>query len=252
MLSGGNCSKFAMHADEKTPMSSEGSGAMFDAIADRYDLLNRLMSMGRDRVWRFRTSAVLGSPRHVLDLATGTGDLALDVARMHPEARVTGLDTSERMLAIGRAKTERAGLADRVEYVHGDAQYLPFANHTFDAITMAFGIRNVPERSLALAEMVRVAKPDARIAVLELTEPQGQWLGALARLHVHWMVPAMGAMISGAREYAYLSRSIAKFPAPDAFVTIANNEGLQLMKKEAFAFGACHLFLFTRKTEGAS
>lgn len=236
----------------KTPGNPNGSGAMFDAIADRYDLLNRIMSMGRDQAWRFRTSAILGSPECVLDLATGTGDLALRIARMHPHARVTGLDPSERMLAIGRTKTEKAGLVDRVDYVQGDAQHLPFADNSFDAITMAFGIRNVPDRSMALSEMARVAKPNARIAVLELTEPSGQWLGALARLHVHWIVPAIGAMISGAREYAYLSRSIAKFPAPDSFVRIAGNEGLELVKLEAFAFGACHLFLFTPRTKGES
>lgn len=234
---------------ERTPTGPDGSGAMFDAIADRYDLLNRLMSMGRDRTWRIKTSAVLGSPSHVLDLATGTGDLALEVARKHPQARVTGLDPSERMLSVGRAKTEKAHLADRVDYVRGDAQHLPFPDNDFDAITMAFGIRNVPDRPLALAEMARVAKCGARIAILELTEPQGQWIGALARLHVHWVVPTMGAMISGAREYEYLSRSIAKFPAPDAFARIAENAGLKLMEVQSFAFGACHLFLFTPMAE---
>jgi len=225
---------------------------MFDAIADRYDLLNRLMSLGRDRVWRVKTSAVLGTPRHVLDLATGTGDLALEVARMHPGARVTGLDPSERMLAIGRAKTGKIGLLQRVDYVQGDAQRLPFPSRTFDAITMAFGIRNVHDRPLALTEMARVSTYGARIAILELTEPRGQWMSALARLHVHWIVPTLGAIISGAREYAYLSRSIAEFPAPDTFTRIAAEAGLELVEMQAFAFGACHLFVFTPMVEGVS
>jgi demethylmenaquinone methyltransferase/2-methoxy-6-polyprenyl-1,4-benzoquinol methylase len=236
----------------KASSGPDGSGAMFDAIADRYDLLNRLMSGGRDRAWRTKTSSVLGSPKLVLDLATGTGDLALEIARMYPDSRVTGLDPSERMLAIGRAKTEKAGLACRVDYVHGDAQRLPFPGGSFDAISMAFGIRNVPDRPLALTEMARVAKRGARIAILELTEPQGRWLGALARLYVHGIVPAMGSLISGAKEYGYLSRSIAKFPAPKAFVEIAERAGLDLVEMHAFAFGACHLFLFTPNNEGAS
>jgi demethylmenaquinone methyltransferase/2-methoxy-6-polyprenyl-1,4-benzoquinol methylase len=236
------------------PLSAgnDGSGAMFDAIADRYDLLNRLMSMGRDRAWRVKTASVLGNPRHVLDLATGTGDLALDVAKRHSSARVTGLDPSERMLAIGRRKTEKMGLNQRIDYVQGDAQYLPFPDHSFDGITMAFGIRNVPDRPLALAEMARVAAPGARIAILELTEPQGFGLASLARLHVHWIIPTMGALISGAKEYSYLSKSIAAFPAPDTFVKMAESSGLEFLEMHSFSFGACHLFLFSPKGEGAS
>jgi len=237
---------------ERPPAVHDGSGAMFDAIADRYDLLNRLMSMGRDRAWRLKTAAALGSPLRVLDLATGTGDLALDVARMYPESRVTGLDPSERMLAVGRTKTSKRGAAGRVRYVQGDAQRLPFADHSFDAITMAFGIRNVPDRRLALEEMARVAVPDAKIAILELTEPRGLGLASLARFHVHWIVPSMGALISGAREYAYLARSIAAFPAPDAFIEMAEGAGLTLLRLKPFSFGACHLFLFTPTAKGTS
>ena len=225
---------------------------MLDAIADRYDLLNRLMSMGRDRAWRVKTAAAVGSPRRILDLATGTGDLALDAALRHPDSHVTGLDPAERMLAIGRRKTERAGLSHRIDYVQGDAQSLPFANHSFDAITMAFGIRNVPNRPLALAEMARVAAPGAKIAILELTEPQGLGLALLARFHVHWVVPALGAILSGAKEYAYLAKSIAAFPAPDEFVAIAEQSGLRRLEVCSFCFGACHLFVFTPKSEGVS
>jgi len=234
------------------PAGKEGSGAMFDAIADRYDLLNRLMSMGRDRAWRIKTAVSLGSPLRVLDLATGTGDLALDIAKRYEQARVTGLDPSERMLAIGQQKTEKAGLVDRIDYVKGDAQQLPFPNHSFDAISMAFGIRNVPDRSRALAEMARVSMPGARIAILELTEPQGFGLASLARLHVHWIIPMMGALISGAKEYSYLSKSIAAFPSPDRFVHMAELSGLKCLEVHAFSFGACHLFLFTPQPEGGS
>jgi len=234
------------------PAGLDGSGAMFDAIAHRYDLLNRLMSFGKDRSWRRQTASQLGAPKRALDLATGTGDLAIEVARRNPLAQVVGLDPSTRMLDVGRRKTEKLGLGARIEYVQGDAQSLPFPDRSFDAVTMAFGIRNVPNRPAALCEMARVARPGAKIALLELTEPNGSGLSVVARLHVHWIVPAMGAIISGSREYAYLSRSIAAFPAPDAFVQIAKNSGLELVKLMSFSFGACHLFVFTPRAEGSS
>lgn len=234
------------------PAGLDGSGAMFDAIAERYDLLNRLMSFGRDRAWRRQTAQQLGGPERALDLATGTGDLAIEVARRNPGAQVIALDPSSGMLDVGRRKTEKLGLTARIEYVQGDAQSLPFPDRTFDAISMAFGIRNVPDRPAALCEMARVARPGAKIALLELTEPSGTGLSVVARLHVHWIVPAMGAIISGSREYAYLSRSIAAFPAPDAFVQIAKNSGLDLVELVRFSFGACHLFVFTPRAEGSS
>ncbi len=233
------------------PAGLDGSGAMFDTIAGRYDLLNRLMSLGRDRFWRRQTAKQLGAPQVALDLATGTGDLAIEVARFCPEARVVGVDPSVRMLEVGRRKTAQLGLASRIEYMQGDAQALPFSNQSFDAVSMGFGIRNVPNRPAALSEIARVARPGARVAVLELTEPSGNGFAVVARLHVHWVVPVMGAIISGSREYAYLSRSIAAFPAPDSFVRIAETAGLRLVEFFSFSFGACHLFVFTPKAEGS-
>ncbi len=237
---------------EILPTGHEGSGAMFDAIAGRYDLLNRLMSLGKDRAWRRQTAQRLGSPIHVLDLATGTGDLAIEVALHNPRAKIVGLDPSGGMIAIGRRKIGRAGLAARIEFVQGDAQRLPFPDCSFDAVTMAFGIRNVPDRSAALVEIARVATPGARVALLELTEPRGAGLAAAARLHVHWIVPMLGALISGSREYGYLSRSIAAFPPPEHFVQLAERAGLSPVEIVAFSFGACHMFVFSRGDKGSS
>ncbi len=234
---------------EILPAGLEGTGAMFDAIARRYDLLNRLMSLGKDRFWRKETARRLGSPRHVLDLATGTGDLALEVARLNPDARIIGLDPSEGMLEIGRRKAERMGFVGRIEYVKGDAQRLPFDSSSFDAVSMAFGIRNVPDRARALREIARVASPGAPVALLELTEPRGRGFSVVARLHVHWVVPILGALLSGSREYAYLSRSIAAFPPPSEFVQLAQRSGLLPVDVLPLSFGACHLFLFTRGDE---
>ena len=145
-----------------------GSGKMFDQIAGRYDLLNRLMSMGIDQSWRRKTVAALALPAdaRVLDLATGTGDLALMIARLHQDAKVVGSDPSSRMLEVGVEKVARSGLADRVQLELGDAQSLPYEDDSFDGCCIAFGIRNVPDRSAALAEMSRVTKPGGRVAVL--------------------------------------------------------------------------------------
>jgi len=235
-----------------TTQKLDGSGAMFDAIADRYDLLNRLTSFGRDRVWRRETAIKLGAPTRILDLATGTGDLAIELAQRYPDARVTGLDPSARMLEIARAKTRALALEDRITFVEGDAQGLPFEDAEFDAVSMAFGIRNVPDRAAALKEIVRVARVGAKIAILELTEPRGRGVSLLARCHVHCIVPLLGALMSGPQQYAYLSRSIAAFPAPQAFVAFAAENGLLLLQLKPFSFGACHLFLLTPSASGST
>jgi demethylmenaquinone methyltransferase/2-methoxy-6-polyprenyl-1,4-benzoquinol methylase len=238
---------------EHLPSSQlDGSGAMFDAIADRYDLVNRLISFGRDRGWRRHTASALQAPNRVLDLATGTGDLAIELARRYPEASVVGLDPSARMLEVARKKTRALALDTRITYVEGDAQELPFEDAQFDAVSMAFGIRNVPDRAAALRQMARVARVGARIAILELTEPRGLGLSLLARCHVHCIVPLVGALISGPGQYAYLSRSIAAFPAPGTFVQFAAECGLRLLELRSFSFGACHLFLFTPSATGSA
>ncbi|MCZ6805536.1 MAG: class I SAM-dependent methyltransferase, partial [Deltaproteobacteria bacterium] len=201
-------------AVHQTSSPNPGSGEMFDQIASRYDLLNRLMSMGIDKSWRRKTVAAMELPPNarVLDLATGTGDLALMIIRLHPDAHVVGSDPSRRMLEVGIEKVKRVGLADRVELQEGDAQALPFADDSFDGCCIAFGIRNVPDRSAALAEMARVTKPGGRVAILELSEPRVGLLSPLARFHVRQVVPRLGGMLSGSREYRYLQQSIAAFP----------------------------------------
>lgn len=221
-----------------------GSGAFFDAIAKRYDLLNRILSLGIDKGWRRATvrTLQLGAGMRVLDLATGTADLAIEAARSHPEVDVVGVDPSREMLAIGREKVHRSALATRLTLLEGDAQHIGEPSATFDAITMAFGIRNVPDRDAALREMVRVGKPGARVAILELGEPRSGILGPLARFHVRVLVPAIGALLSGAREYRYLQTSIAAFPAPDAFAARMRAAGMTDVRVTPLTFGVCHLY----------
>jgi demethylmenaquinone methyltransferase/2-methoxy-6-polyprenyl-1,4-benzoquinol methylase len=224
-----------------------GSGAMFDRIAARYDLVNRVISLGLDKGWRRRTVRSLQLDEHprVLDLATGTGDLAIDIALARPGAHVVGLDPSAKMLEVAAAKLARRGLAERVTLVEGDAQQLPFANCEMDAITIAFGIRNVPDRARALREMARVTRPGGRIAVLELGEPRAGILASAARFHTHHVVPRLGAWLSGAREYRYLQTSIAAFPPAAEFAALVQTCGLHVLEVVPLGFGACTLYVAT-------
>jgi demethylmenaquinone methyltransferase/2-methoxy-6-polyprenyl-1,4-benzoquinol methylase len=225
-----------------------GSGEMFDRIAGRYDLLNRLISFGIDQRWRRRTvrALQLSSNARVLDLATGTADLALLTARMHTDARVTGVDPSLRMLEIGRTKISQAGLTGRIELAAGRAESLPYPDASFEAVTIAFGIRNVPDRPAGLREMLRVLAPGGRVGILELSEPPRGPLGALARLHVHHFVPWLGGVISGVREYRYLQQSIAAFPPASEFSELMRSVGFRDVTATPLTFGVCHLYVGAR------
>jgi demethylmenaquinone methyltransferase/2-methoxy-6-polyprenyl-1,4-benzoquinol methylase len=237
-----------MNVDGTAPLAQDGSGEMFDAIARRYDLLNRLMSLGHDQRWRLRTvdALALRGRARVLDLATGTADLALLLARLVPQATVMAVDPSHEMRRVARRKISEAGLDDRIELVDGRAEELPVEDASFDAVCMAFGIRNVPNRSRALSEIHRVLRPGGTAALLELTEPDGRWLRPLAWLHVHAVVPWLGALLSGAREYRYLQRSIAAFPKPAAFVQMMIAAGFTGATAERLTAGACTLFVGRR------
>lgn len=227
------------------PAASPGSGRMFDAIAHRYDLLNRVLSLGTDQSWRRRTVKALRiAPGHrVLDLATGTADLALLIARTHGDCTVTGVDPSEGMLAVGRRKVTEAGLDDRITLLAGDAQSLDAADGSFDRVCIAFGIRNVPDRVRALREMRRVLRPGGRVAILELSEPREGWTAPFARFHVHHVVPTLGAWLSGAQEYRYLQRSIAAFPPAAEFAASLRDAGFVNVDATPILFGVSHLYV---------
>jgi demethylmenaquinone methyltransferase/2-methoxy-6-polyprenyl-1,4-benzoquinol methylase len=218
-----------------------GSGAMFDAIAGRYDLLNRLMSFGGDRRWRQKMVSELGlcPGDRVLDVATGTADVALEILHQEPDASVVGIDPSLAMLGVGRTKVSARGLDRAIALLEGDAESIPFPDRSFASATIAFGIRNVPDRPRALREMARVTRSGGRVCILELGEPRS-WM---ARVHVHWAVPRLGALLSGSREYAYLQESMARFPGPADFSTQMEGSGLRVVSVTPFALGACHLFV---------
>jgi len=222
-----------------------GSGPMFDRIAPRYDLLNRLISLGLDRRWRARlvrsVAPGVEGPQaraRLLDVATGTADVLQALRRAYPEVDVWGLDPSAEMLRYGEGKLDA-----RSFLVRGDGQRLPFPDDSFDGCTISFGIRNVPDRPRCVRDMVRVTRPGGRVAILELSEPRGWGPLALAsRFHMHQVVPRLGAMLSGAKEYSYLSRSIAAFPPAAEFAEVLRECGLDEVEVQPMNFGVAHLY----------
>ena len=221
-----------------------GSGAMFDQIARRYDLMNRLISLGLDQSWRRQLVESLGPcDGPLLDVATGTADVALAVAKAYPDRRVTGLDPSVNMLEVGRTKVQKRGWDARIELVEGDAQAMDFADDQFAGCCISFGIRNVPDRLQGLKEMARVTRPGGVVSILELGEPRRGLLAPFARFHVHTVVPTLGALLSGSKEYAYLARSIAAFPAPEDFADMMRAAGLVDVSVTPMSWDAAHLYI---------
>lgn len=225
----------------------DGSGEMFDRIAARYDLLNRIISLGIDQRWRRRTvdALELRPGDTALDLATGTADLAILTARRREGTKVIGVDPSRNMLAVGDRKLAAMGLAERVSLRYGAAEKLDLDDQSVDGITMAFGIRNVVDRPAALREMARVTRPGRRVAILELSDPEGGALSAMARFHIHTVVPWVGSVLSGSKEYRYLHRSIAAFPRPAAFAEVMRESGLDVLSVQPMTFGVVCLYVAT-------
>ena len=224
-----------------------GSGEMFDQIAPRYDLLNRLMSFGLDQRWRQKLiethrQIYKGEKTCFLDIATGTADVAIRLAECYPDASVVGLDPSAEMLRIGREKVVQEGLDDRIDLVEGSALALPFEDNSFQGCTIAFGIRNVPDRLRGLREMTRITEAGGLVSILELCEPESGAFATLARFHMHHIIPRMGAWLSGAKAYRYLQSSIEAFPPPEQFATLMCDAGLIEVHAQRLSFGAATLF----------
>ena len=216
---------------------------LFTRIAGRYDLLNRALTFGIDLSWRRRALAMLESPTRVLDLAPGTGDLALGLAHRFPHVRVTGFDLTPAMLEIARRRIARAGCAARVAFLEGDATRLPFPDAAFDAVTCAFGFRNFPDPAVALAEAARVLIPGGTLLVLEffrLESPFCAWATA------GWLRLVAPLLARGTRaDYAYLRTSIARMCSVRTFASWAQDLGLSI-SREAFYLPSCHRLKFRK------
>jgi demethylmenaquinone methyltransferase / 2-methoxy-6-polyprenyl-1,4-benzoquinol methylase len=228
---------------DKTPSRIAG---MFDAIAPRYDLLNRVLSAGLDRRWRDRTVTALDLPQgaRVLDLCTGTADLAIATVRLVPGSAVVGVDFAGAMLHLGRAKVVSLGLGRSVQLVRGDATQVPVGTGTCDAATIAFGIRNVAEPERALTEVARVLRPKGRLAILEFGQPAIPGLRSLYSWYFRYVLPTIGRLVSKhGSAYSYLPASVGTFPPPDEFAAIIARQGFARVTTVSLTFGIVYLFI---------
>lgn len=221
---------------------------MFDHIAPAYDRLNRLMSLGIDRSWR-RTALKWLRPHRptlVLDVATGTGDFAIQACRMLPSASLTGVDLSEGMMQVGRRKVEQAGLAARIDFQREDCEALTFSDASFDAVTVAFGIRNFEHLDRGLREMCRVLRPGGHLVILELSTPDRPPMKQLYRIYSR-LIPLMGRLVSHDRSaYTYLPQSIRAFPQGEVMSESIRRAGFSDVRFRRLTFGVCTLYMATK------
>jgi demethylmenaquinone methyltransferase / 2-methoxy-6-polyprenyl-1,4-benzoquinol methylase len=228
----------------------ERIAGMFDAIAPRYDFLNHLLSAGIDRHWRSRAIRSLGltGRERVLDLCTGTADLAIAAGQARPPAaRVVGVDFAGAMLTIGARKIRRAGLSGRITLARGDAMRIPVADASVDAVTIAFGIRNVEDPELALRDVARVLKPGGRLVVVEFAMPTTPLFRAVYLSYFRHILPRIGRAVSRHdAAYEYLPASVGAFASPRTFTNLLQNIGFRDVSADPMTFGSVYLYTARR------
>lgn len=229
----------------QAPGKRQEVGAMFDAIAHRYDLLNHLLSLGIDRLWRKKAVSLLldDRPATILDVATGTADLAIEALRLDP-GRIVGVDISEEMLENGRQKVEKLGKSDVITLVYGASEELPFSDATFDAAMVAFGVRNFEDLGRGLQEIGRVLKPGCPLVVLEFSHPRRFPIRQLYDFYFRRVVPLVGRLISKhATAYEYLPDSVGVFPYGQTFLDELSAAGFERLEMIPLTFGIASLYL---------
>ena len=240
-----------MDVERITPYG-DGSGdktrqvrEMFDSIAPAYDFMNRAMTMGIDRLWRHKAVRLLRDCQHddILDIATGTGDLAIKLARELDPIAVTGVDLSEGMIEIGRAKVAKEGLQEVVTLGIGDCLLLPFTDASFDAVTCAYGVRNFADLQAGYREMHRVLRPGGRAVILELSTPTSPMVRPLYNFYTRHVIPTVGRLVSkDVRAYSYLPESIAAVPQGDAMTAIMLEAGFSQARAIPLTMGVCTIY----------
>lgn len=237
--------------DTIVPFKNEKEGKkkqvehMFDQIAFRYDFLNRFLSGGIDVWWRKKAISQLKTlqPKTILDVATGTGDLAIiSYKQLHPE-KITGIDISEGMLEIGRKKILKAGLENKIELFKGDSEAILFPDNSFDAVTVAFGVRNFENLEKGLSEIRRVLKPGGRLVVLEFTRPHAPVVKQLYGFYMKYITPAIGKVFAKNNDaYQYLNDSVFQFPERQNFTNILNQSDYRNAFYKTLTFGICTIY----------
>jgi demethylmenaquinone methyltransferase / 2-methoxy-6-polyprenyl-1,4-benzoquinol methylase len=218
---------------------------MFDDISPKYDFLNHFLSFGIDQAWRKKLVRLLVNrkPRTVLDVATGTGDLAIAISSLMPQ-KIVGIDISEKMLEIGRQKISERGLSQIILLQHADAEKIPFSNNSFEAITVAFGVRNYENLELGLTEMKRVLRPGGVMLILEFSHPESFPMKQLYAFYSRYIIPILGRWISGnSKAYTYLPESVAAFPSGKHFLGILDKLGLKNTRQISLSMGIASIYL---------
>ena len=220
---------------------------MFDNIAPSYDRLNHVLSMNVDRLWRRHAlkEIVDGTAQRILDVACGTGDSTVSIARAAGEgSAVTGVDISEGMMALVQGKAEKAGVAGRIGLAVADGEALPYADGTFDRVTCAFGIRNFENKEKGLSEFLRVLKPGGKAVILELSVPRNRVVRWAYDLYFTRLLPRIGGAVSGDKAaYRYLPASVHRFPAPQEFCRMMELAGFTGVRCRTFTGGLCRMFV---------
>ena len=219
---------------------------MFDNIAPTYDRLNHIMSLNIDRMWRRRVMRIVRRSKasKIMDIATGTGDLAIAMAKRMERAEILGIDLSEEMLAVARNKVKRLGLEQRITLLKGDAESLTMvADGVMDVATVAFGVRNFENLEGGLAEIYRTLKAGGKLVVLEFSIPRNRLVRWVYAQYSHRLIPRIGALISKDREaYTYLPESVDEFPSPERFTDMLLGVGFKEVRRRSQSFGIAHIY----------
>lgn len=240
-----------MKVEEINPYLHDGQSKteqvreMFDNIAPAYDFMNRAMSFGLHRLWLRRAVKALGAgaPLDVLDVATGTADVAISIARKYPQTRLSGIDLSEGMLERGRQKVKEAGLGGRIRLRQADCLHLPFADGSFDAVSVAYGVRNFERLADGYREMLRVLRPGGTLTVIELSTPPSRLVRPFYNFYTRHIIPLMGRLVSkDVRAYSYLPESIAAVPQRDGMTSLMAGCGFADAAYRKLTFGVCTLY----------
>ncbi|TCP23686.1 demethylmenaquinone methyltransferase/2-methoxy-6-polyprenyl-1,4-benzoquinol methylase [Tenacibaculum skagerrakense] len=221
---------------------------MFDNISENYDGLNRVISLGIDVSWRKKVVKLVSevNPKKILDIATGTGDLALMMAQLNPD-KIVGLDISPGMLEVGKQKVNKANLSDKIEMVVGDSENIPFEDNTFDAITVSFGVRNFENLDKGLTEIYRVLRPGGKFVVLETSNPTKFPFKQGYKFYTNFILPVIGKLFSKDKvAYSYLSESANSFPFGEAFNNILTKNGFKNANSLPVTFGVASIYTSTK------
>jgi demethylmenaquinone methyltransferase/2-methoxy-6-polyprenyl-1,4-benzoquinol methylase len=218
---------------------------MFDNIAPKYDFLNHFLSLGIDKLWRKKAIRILSGYKsdQLLDVATGTGDFAIAASKLKP-AKIVGFDLSEQMLNVGKSKVKRMGLEHLIEFRKGDSEAMPFSDGQFDAITVAFGVRNFENLENGLKEFQRVLKPEGVVIILEFSKPKYFPMKQIYLFYFFWILPLVGRMVSkDSSAYSYLPESVMAFPDDQKFLSVLNDVGFSRANQKRLSFGIATIYI---------